>query len=197
MRQNDLFIKKEKQPEDSDQWVLLAQVGDKEAFVKLFEMVKDSLYRTACVILENENDAYDALQEVALKAYKNIKQLREPRFFKTWVTRIMINKCCAILKERKRLNLLADMSWLQVNLRENSPFSIGVMDAVNRLSFPYRTIIVLRYLEGYSQKEIARILKCPLGTVKSRLNTALKKLKADLEEQGLWYPSQEGEAYEM
>lgn len=197
MRQNDLFNKKEKQPENSSQWVLLAQVGDKEAFVRLFEMVKDSLYRTACVILENESDAYDALQEVALKAYKNIRQLREPQFFKTWVTRIMINKCCAILKERKRMSLRGDMSGLRVNLEENSPFSIGVMEAVNRLSFPYRTVIVLRYLEGYSQKEIARTLRCPLGTVKSRLNAALKKLKADLEEQGLWYPSQEGEAYEL
>jgi RNA polymerase sigma-70 factor (ECF subfamily) len=197
LKKNNLFIKGEKQSEDLSQLVLAAQAGSKEAFVRLFEKVKDSLYRTACVILENESDAYDALQDVALKAYKNIKQLREPLFFKTWVTRILINKCCAILKERKKVSLLADMSVLQVNLRENSPFSVGVMEAVNRLSFPYRAVIVLRYLEGYSQKEIARILKCPVGTVKSRLNAALKKLKADLEVQGLWHPSKEEEAYEL
>jgi RNA polymerase sigma-70 factor (ECF subfamily) len=196
LEKENLFNRDEKHSEEFCQLVGLAQAGDKGAFIQVFEQVQDSLYRTACVILENESDAYDALQDVALKAYKNLPQLREPRYFKTWITRILINKCCAILRERKKLSLFGDMSMVQVNLRENSPFSIGVMEAVSRLSFPYRAVIVLRYLEGYSQKEIARILKCPLGTVKSRLNAALKKLKADLEGQGLWNPSEE-EAYEL
>lgn len=197
MSQDNLFNKSLEQSGVFEQLVIAARAGDKDAFVKLFEMVKDSLYRTACVILENENDAYDALQESALKAYKNLQQLRQPQFFKTWVTRILINKCCAILKERKKVSLFADMSVLQVNLQEKSPFSVGVMEAVNHLSFPYRAVVILRYLEGYSQKEIAQILNCPVGTVKSRLNAALKKLKADLKGQGLWHLVKEEEVYEL
>ena len=78
-------------------------------------------------------------------------------------------------------------------LQERSADELGVLEAVNSLSFSYRTVVVLRYLEGYSQKEIARILNLPLGTVKSRINGALKKLREQLRLQGVFEVREGGE----
>jgi RNA polymerase sigma-70 factor (ECF subfamily) len=166
--------------------VRAAQAGDRDSFLKAFESVQQALYRAACVIMENQQDAYDATQETALIAYRCLPHLRQPCYFKTWITRIMINKCRAMLRERKKVVLQADMNTWSVSLQERSADDLGVLEAVNSLSFPYRTVVVLRYLEGYNQKEIARILNLPLGTVKSRINGALKKLREQLRLQGVF-----------
>ncbi len=81
-----------------------------------------------------------------------------------------------------------DMNSWHVNFREAAGAEINVLEAVNRLTFNYRTVVVLRYLDGYSQKEIARILGCPIGTVKSRINLALRKLKEGLKRQDIPEP---------
>ncbi|MEI6309129.1 MAG: sigma-70 family RNA polymerase sigma factor [bacterium] len=171
--------------------VALAQEGDRQAFVRLFQAVQQSLYRAACVILQNDQDAYDATQEAALKAFRFLRSLRQPQFFKTWITRILINECRGILREKRKMSYYPDMNNWHINLREAAGAEINVLEAVNRLSFNYRTVVVLRYLDGYSQKEIARILGCPIGTVKSRINLALRKLKKGLEVQDFPEPQSE------
>jgi RNA polymerase sigma-70 factor (ECF subfamily) len=163
--------------------VELAQNGDRQAFLRLFQDVQQSLYRTACVILQNDQDALDASQETALKAFRFIRSLRQPEYFKTWITRILINECRGILREKKKMSYYPDMNSWSINLHEKKGDGPSVLEAVNRLSFHYRTVIVLRYLDGYSQKDIAHILGCPVGTVKSRINLALHKLKDNLDKE--------------
>jgi len=173
--------------------VLNAQTGASDAFVELFEAVQESLYRTACAILSNEQDACDALQETALAAYKNLKQLRHPEYFKTWITRILLNKCFVILKERKRMTPIGDLSTFESSIGTKGHSNSALLEAVESLSPPLKTVVVLRYQEGYSQKDIAKILQLPIGTVKSRLNAALKMLRKYLVDKGLWQPLMEAE----
>ncbi|MCX5970119.1 MAG: sigma-70 family RNA polymerase sigma factor [Coprothermobacterota bacterium] len=178
---------------EQESLVVLAQEGDRQAFMRLFQGVQQSLYRAACVILQNDQDAYDATQEAALKAFRFLRSLRQPQFFKTWITRILINECRGILREKRKMSYYPDMNNWHINLREAAGAEINVLEAVNHLTFNYRTVVVLRYLDGYSQKEIARILGCPIGTVKSRINLALRKLKEGLVVQDFPEPhSEEG-----
>lgn len=197
MKKLELDRDKARVEQSSVELVALAQAGDRGAFIQLFQSVQQGLYRTACVILENEQDAYDATQETALIAFRAIVRLRQAQFFKTWITRILINECRAMLRDKRRLALYGDMSSWQINLKEKGGAEVSVLEAVNRLSLMYKTVIVLRYLEGYSQKEISRVLGCPVGTVKSRINVALKKLKDDLEKQGYTKMHANGEVYEL
>ena len=69
-----------------------AMKGDAEAFIQLIELCEQSMYRSAKAILANEEDIGDAIQETILAAYKNLSALKEPRYFKTWLIRILINK---------------------------------------------------------------------------------------------------------
>lgn len=80
-----------------DALITEAKNGDKEAFVRLIRMNKQSLYKTAWIYLRDEQDIADALQNTILSCYENIQRLREPKYFKTWLMRILINECKDIL----------------------------------------------------------------------------------------------------
>lgn len=82
--------------------VLQAKKHDKEAFVKLVENYQVSMYKTAIAILQNDEDAADAIQETILICWEKIGSLRNAKFFKTWMTRILIHRCYAIYNENKR-----------------------------------------------------------------------------------------------
>ena len=81
----------------------LAKKGNKEAYKRLIEQNKKYLFNIAISILGNEEDAGDAIGETIIKAYENIKNLREPKFFKTWITRILINESKKILISRGKV----------------------------------------------------------------------------------------------
>ena len=82
--------------------VLQAKKHDKEAFVKLVGNYQVSMYKTAIAILQNDEDAADAIQETILICWEKIGSLRNAKFFKTWMTRILIHRCYAIYNENKR-----------------------------------------------------------------------------------------------
>ena len=84
-----------------------AKKGNSEAFIQLLETQKGQIYRIAFAYLKNEQDALEAIQEVTFRAFKNIRKLKEPKYFSTWLTRIMINYCIDELKRKKRF-LISD-----------------------------------------------------------------------------------------
>ena len=107
-----------------DALITEAKNGDKEAFVRLIRMNKQSLYKTAWIYLRDEQDIADALQNTILSCYENIQRLREPKYFKTWLMRILINECKDILhawmkKVGKSWNSIILMSF---QLRKSVPF---------------------------------------------------------------------------
>ena len=140
--------------------------------------------KTAKIILKNDEDVYDAIQEVLISIYKNYEKLENEKFFSTWATRIIINKCYDLLRKRKN-NIVPIDEFIENNpsMGQNDKYEIdenGIKQAMNFLNDDIKLIVVLYYYDNYSVKEISEIVNIPEGTVKSRLSTARKILKQKL-----------------
>lgn len=156
--------------------------GDDQSFLKAIQTVKIDLYKTAFAYLRNEGEALEAIQEVTFRAYKGIKSLKEPSYFKTWIIRIMINYCNDTLKKQKRL-ILNESILLAEGVAENHSL-LEIEDALQKLDERSREMITLKYFHDLKIKEIALTLDCPEGTVKTWLHKALKSLREKLDEKG-------------
>jgi RNA polymerase sigma-70 factor (TIGR02954 family) len=165
-----------------EQLVQKAITGDDEAFLKLMQLYKVDLYKTALSYLKNEHEALEALQEVTFRAYKCIASVRETSYFKTWLIRIMINYCNDQLKKNKRMILNEEVLHAQ-GISENHD-ELELKDALLALDERSREILTLKYFHDLKIKEIASSMQCPEGTVKTWLNKALKSLRGKLEEKG-------------
>lgn len=158
-----------------------AQKGDKEAFETIIMEVIDSLYRVAYGILENEEDASDAISNATLKAYEKIATLRQLEFFKTWITRILINECNAIIKQNQKVIYIDSYTENQNDTyTSHNETIIDVKQAMNKLEKELKQIVILYYFNDLSIEEISNILEIPKGTVKSRLSRARQVLAKEL-----------------
>ena len=133
------------------------------------------MYRICKSILLNEKDCCDVIQTTLLKSYKNLHTLKDNKYFKTWLLRILINECNNMRKHQKRI-IETDNSILHA-IADDSDDYRDLYIAIDRLSEKYRQVIILHYLNGYSTKELSDLLSIPEGTVKSRLYTARGELK--------------------
>ncbi|WP_058304587.1 sigma-70 family RNA polymerase sigma factor [Gorillibacterium timonense] len=164
------------------EWAAKARRGDDDAFARLADSCKERLYRIAFAYLRNEPDALEAVQETVCRAYMKIGKLKEPEYFLTWITRILLNYCADERKRRIRAgNELADYDAVVWDQGADP----DLQAAITGLEPKYRRIVVLMYFEGYTLTEIARILEIPDGTVKTRLHKALSELRRHLGE-GEW-----------
>jgi RNA polymerase sigma-70 factor (ECF subfamily) len=152
---------------------------DKSEFAQKIFQMEQSLYHVSKTILLNETDCEDAVSEAILKAYLKLDTLKEERFFKTWVTKILINECYRKLRERKRVVCWED-EWLDQTEAEQQEDYSDLYRSIMALKPNIRIAIELYYIEGYSIEEIKNILKIPSGTVKSRLAKGRKLLKSKL-----------------
>ncbi|MCI8875477.1 MAG: RNA polymerase sigma factor [Lachnospiraceae bacterium] len=162
---------------------------DKETFAGLVIDSTDSLYRVSKSILKNDADCEDAVSEAIVKAFGNLASLKKDKHAKTWLTRILINECFHIRKQRKKVTLLSEEdAWVLERREENSGNLLEVeryselYHFIGKLKENQRLAVILYYYEGYSVKEIASIMEVTQGTVKSRLGRARKILKQYLEE---------------
>ncbi len=164
------------------------QAGDEEAFAWLFENFKNLVFRTAYLTLGNPLDAEDILQEVFVQLYRSMGNYDPTRgAFSTWLYRITVNRCLNIRRRRDfithPLEELPDSIRREPILSESQHADVdSVQHALGHLSIKLRVVIVLRYFWDLSNAEIAEILDLPLGTVKSRLNLALRALCKDLKD---------------
>ena len=148
---------------------------DKEYFVQEIEAHSELMYRVAFTILHNDDACRDALQETALKAWEKRGTLREERYFRTWITRILINTCYDLGKKRSRTIPLASVP--QPTLPPPDP---TLALALSALSEKLRLPLVLCYVEGMSYAEIAQSLRIPLPTVRGRIHRAKAALRQEL-----------------
>ncbi|WP_391119778.1 sigma-70 family RNA polymerase sigma factor [Psychrobacillus sp. L3] len=153
---------------------------DEQAFIRLMQLHKEDLYRTAFAFLKNEHDAIEAMQEVTFRAFKKIHTIKEPNYMKTWLIRIMMNYCKDQLKKRKRF--ISNEVLLEAGYSVDS--NMELEEAIASLTSDEQQLIFLKYFQNTKIKEIAEIKKIPEGTVKSRLHTALKSLRNFLTEKG-------------
>lgn len=169
---------------DTIEKIKLAQKGDDNAFYELINERKSQIYKTAYAYVKNKEEAMDIVSETVYKAYISIKKLKEPSLFNTWLTRILINTSLDFLKKNSKVvplneNVKADAFIIPKDEEQ----IIDLKIAVDRLNGKLKTIVILKYFQDMTLVEIAKILQCPLGTVKTMLHKALGELRLDLKEE--------------
>ena len=155
---------------------------DKDEFSRRARDATQSLYRVACAYLASPPDRDDAVQEALLRAWEKRNTLREERYFRTWLTRILINSCKETLRRQKRETPAADFP--EAAAPQGADPALWV--SLRALDEKYRIIVVLHYRDGDSVREIASILRVPESTVKTRLFRARQQLKSLLEREEMF-----------
>ena len=175
-----------------------AQRGDLSAFEELVIIYQDKVYSHCHYLAGNPDDAQDLAQDVFVQAFRGMRSFRNDADFGTWLHRITVNLWINFCRRNKKVitfsideplytqesemaRELAASQESPLEIVERSEFNGMVQQALNRLLPEYRTVLVLREMEGYNYDEIAAALGCSLGTVKSRINRGRKALKKEVE----------------
>lgn len=151
-----------------------AQKQDTDAFIQLIEENKTALYKVAKSYLKNEEDVADAMQDTILSAFEHIGELKTVSYFKTWLTRILINHCTDIVRRQRRMVSMEEAEEPAGNLVESD---YEFYELLRELPEKDRIIFLLYYGEGFNTREISEILEWNENTVRSRLQRGRKKLE--------------------
>ena len=150
---------------------------NKKEFTEKVLECEQTLYRVGMSMLKNQADCEDAVQDTVLTAYSKLNTLKNEEHFKTWLVRILINNCNKQLKRRGKITAF---DVIPENSEYNDDNSTEVKMALEKLNPKIRAVIIMRYIEGFSVKEIKEILRIPEGTVKSRLARGRELLGLEL-----------------
>ena len=154
--------------------VINAKAGDPDAFTELIQFHMKDMYKAAIAILMNDEDAADAIQETVLACWEKISTLKKECYFKTWLIRILINKCYDIRKNREKQ---VSMEAYEEPYAEDVS-NLTLKEALSQLDEKYRIVLMLYYGQGYRVSEIADLLKIPKNTAQTRLDRGRKQLKS-------------------
>jgi RNA polymerase sigma-70 factor (ECF subfamily) len=178
-------------------WVRRAQEGDVRAFEQLFQQYHRGIYNTVFQMTHNDADAADLTQEVFVRAYRALPRLQTPEAFTSWLYRIAVNLSRNWLRDRGRVRVeslelpgeegeegstreIADPSGDPAALAQTKDMQERVQKAIAGLSPDHRQVVTLHHMEGMPVEEIAQVIGCSIGTVKSRLSRARENLKRKL-----------------
>jgi len=182
------------QHQDDETLVAQTQKGDANAFDVLVVRYKERLYATIYHMTSNHEDTNDLLQDTFIKAFKSIDRFRGHSSFYTWVYRIAVNRTINFLKRRKNRNQyslddlessiqtdpdLVEMMSHATPRREVSLTELQqkLNEALQKLSEPHRAVVTMHDVQGMTHADIAKVLKCSEGTVRSRLFYARQQLQ--------------------
>ena len=152
-----------------------AKKQDKEAYTQLMLSVGPGLYKVAWGILGNDEDVADAMQETALLGWEKIHTLRQMAYFKTWITRILINVCNEML--RKKRHLVTEESIPEQGAEDRQYADVEWRQLLQELDEESRLLVLLYYAEGFKTREIAQILEMNENTVRGHLKRARDKMR--------------------
>lgn len=150
---------------------------DETTYITLSQDYLPALFRMACSILRSSADAEDAVQQTLLLAWQHRAKAR-PSFEKPWMMRILINTSRSMLRKRR-----PSIPIEEVSLAAPAPGDEALKEAIHALPEALRTPLLLKYMEGMSEKEVAAAMCIPVSRVKGRLFRARKLLKAQLNEE--------------
>jgi RNA polymerase sigma-70 factor (ECF subfamily) len=175
------------------------QAGSEDAFAYLLTVYQNPVFNLVCHIVENQADASDVLQDVFVKVFKGIKGFKGDSSLRTWIYRIAVHEASNNRRSRIRRHWREPISMddtespsavvaTEAASRERSPYQVFeqaerelvVKRALASLAAPYRTVVVLREIEGLAYEEIAQVLGVAEGTVKSRLLRGRELLRRKL-----------------
>src|SRR5262245_16847653 len=172
-----------------------ARNGDLAAYDELVKLYQERIYATVYHMTSNHEDANDLAQEAFIKAFHALKSFKGGSSFYTWVYRIAVNKTINFLKQRKNRSQMS-LDDLDFNAEHDPDFVALISDktprrdinlaelqeklnvAMQKLSEPHRLVVTLHDVQGLSHEEIAKIMGCNIGTVRSRLFYARQQLQA-------------------
>ena len=160
-----------------------AKQGDNLAFTELIINTESELYKIARTRFECIDDINDVIQETIIQAFKSIKKLKEIKFFKTWIIKILINKSNKLYSKRKKDILVEYNEKIADTYCDNIEDVINEIDfelLINNLNYDEKIAVTLFYLEELSSKEISNILGVPESTIRNRISRARQKLKLKL-----------------
>lgn len=174
--------------------ILVAEMkaGKQKAFNQIVLRYKDKVFNTAYRFLGDYQDANDLTQECFVSVYNNIRRFRGESSLSTWIYSITVNTCKNRLKSADRKRALKTVSLKDkvlesradnsspVRMFERKELENSIQNAINSLPDDWREVVVLRDIEELAYEDIATILKCEIGTIKSRLHRARMELKDKL-----------------
>jgi RNA polymerase sigma-70 factor (ECF subfamily) len=181
--------------ESDDELILKSQDGDVEAFSKLVEKYSKQIYNLCYYLTGDEDEANDVFQETFIRAYKSIKQFQRKAKFLTWLYRIAVNVWRSEMRkpDRRKIVLFDEENGIENTRIETQEKELSpqqelekeelqkiVQQEIAKLSSDLQLVIILRYVEGKSYEEIAKICRCSLGTVGSRIYRAVEQLRKNL-----------------
>jgi RNA polymerase sigma-70 factor (ECF subfamily) len=155
--------------------------GDKQCFSELIKKYKIYLYKTAYTYVKNEEDALEILQECTYRAMISIGKLKKYEYFKTWITRIVINCSLDFMNKENAVCTLDDevvIGSINMSIDEK----LDLYNAIDLLKDNYKTVIILKYFNDMTIENIARVMETPENTVKTYLRRAKKNLSKILKE---------------
>lgn len=180
---------------DINQLINLTLSGNKLAFGELYDLTITHTYKSIHFLLDQKSDVEDVVQETYIQIFKNLNKFDQSKPFKPWITGIAIKQVQSyrrkkwmgmkLLKKAEQTEQMTVIEHSEAVM--NSLFNETLTELVLQLPFKLRQVIILRYLSEHSQEEVASILNIPLGTVKSRTNAALKKLKEKGQNENIFY----------
>ncbi len=163
------------------QLVKQAKKGNKEALLQLIMTDQDAYYRLAYAYMGNEHDAMDAMEDMIVTLYEKIHQLQKGEAFYSWSKTILVNRCKAMLRKKKRFLPLEDerepSACADDNPYRDTESEINMQVLLSHLNAQQREAIELRYVHDLAYQTIAEMTGAPLGTIKSRISQGIQKLK--------------------
>lgn len=151
-----------------------------ERFMELYQTVYGDLYRLAYYYMGNAQDAEDAVQDAVLSAYEHFGGLKKEESFRSWIFRILVNRCKKSLKNRKRQAIPAEEIHKTLESGETAFDSqTEMLELLSVLNDEERLIVTLTVFGGYKGEEIARILRRNHNTIRTKYRRALKKLEQE------------------
>lgn len=198
---NDIQAPEDQAPDPSDvDLVNRARNGDYSSYEELIRRYQRRVYALVYNMTSHKEDAEDLVQEVFVKAYRSLDGFKGDASFYTWIYRIAVNRTINFLKKRKRKagdvslddmdqSVERDPAFVELRARESPVRDVTLTElqkklnaALQTLSEKHRTVVVLHDIQGMPHEDIARVMKCSVGTVRSRLFYARQHLQRELAE---------------
>ncbi|MGH0830100.1 RNA polymerase subunit sigma [Bacillus wiedmannii] len=165
--------------------IQLTLSGNKEAYGELYDKTIQEVYKTAHFLIGDKTDVDDVVQEIYIQLYESLRKYDSEKPFRPWLIGLAIKQIHSYRRKRwMRLRIIKKAEEqrkpVQIDFSNDIVSKISnkkLIELIHKLPYKLKQVIMLRYLHDYSQEEVAHILHIPIGTVKSRIHAALKKLR--------------------